>query len=135
MSFEISCFSFCFIIIFYLFSLRAWISCVFLVPVNVVLLMPSWASPPIIQIALQQWSLSQRFGTLMVNDSYIWILKWHLYDSFLFGVGQISWCFLPEFLVYPDGTVCISILHPPGDDPNGYEHASERWNPVHTVSS
>ncbi|KAE8723714.1 Ubiquitin-conjugating enzyme E2 7 [Hibiscus syriacus] len=22
--------------------------------------------------------------------------------------------------VYPDGRVCISILHPPGDDPNGY---------------
>ncbi|CAL5424370.1 unnamed protein product [Camellia sinensis] len=34
--------------------------------------------------------------------------------------------------VYPDGRVCISILHPPGDDPNGYELASERWSPVHT---
>ncbi|TKY48433.1 Ubiquitin-conjugating enzyme E2 13 [Spatholobus suberectus] len=37
--------------------------------------------------------------------------------------------------VYPDGRVCISILHPPGDDPNGYELASERWTPVHTVES
>nr|P25868.1 RecName: Full=Ubiquitin-conjugating enzyme E2 7; AltName: Full=E2 ubiquitin-conjugating enzyme 7; AltName: Full=Ubiquitin carrier protein 7; AltName: Full=Ubiquitin-protein ligase 7 [Triticum aestivum] len=36
--------------------------------------------------------------------------------------------------VYPDGRVCISI-HPPGDDPNGYELASERWTPVHTVES
>jgi ubiquitin-conjugating enzyme E2 G1 len=35
--------------------------------------------------------------------------------------------------VYPDGRVCISILHAPGDDPNGYELASERWSPVHTV--
>ncbi|KAG5607707.1 hypothetical protein H5410_029199 [Solanum commersonii] len=35
--------------------------------------------------------------------------------------------------VYSDGKVCISILHPPGDDPNGYELASERWSPVHTV--
>nr|KJB55828.1 hypothetical protein B456_009G100700 [Gossypium raimondii] len=35
--------------------------------------------------------------------------------------------------VYTDGTVCISILHPPGDDPNGYELASERWMPIHTV--
>ncbi|RVX13775.1 Ubiquitin-conjugating enzyme E2 7 [Vitis vinifera] len=34
--------------------------------------------------------------------------------------------------VYPDGKVCISILHPPGDDPNGYELATERWSPVHT---
>ncbi|KAB2598224.1 ubiquitin-conjugating enzyme E2 7 [Pyrus ussuriensis x Pyrus communis] len=37
--------------------------------------------------------------------------------------------------VYADGKVCISILHPPGDDPNGYELATERWNPVHTVES
>eukprot|EP00850_Spirogloea_muscicola_P015045 SM000112S23987 [mRNA] locus=s112:195875:196795:+ [translate_table: standard] len=35
--------------------------------------------------------------------------------------------------VYPDGRVCISILHAPGDDPNGYEQACERWSPVHTV--
>ncbi|KAG2310939.1 hypothetical protein Bca52824_022496 [Brassica carinata] len=35
--------------------------------------------------------------------------------------------------VYFDGRVCISILHPPGDDPGGYELASERWTPVHTL--
>ncbi|KAK6926943.1 Ubiquitin-conjugating enzyme E2 [Dillenia turbinata] len=35
--------------------------------------------------------------------------------------------------IYPDGRVCISILHPPGDNPNGSELASERWTPVHTV--
>ncbi|EPZ36163.1 ubiquitin conjugating enzyme E2 [Rozella allomycis CSF55] len=37
--------------------------------------------------------------------------------------------------VYADGTVCISILHPPGDDKYGYEDASERWLPVHTVET
>ncbi|CAM6085300.1 unnamed protein product [Calypogeia fissa] len=37
--------------------------------------------------------------------------------------------------VYPDGRVCISILHAPGDDPTGYELASERWTPVHTVET
>lgn len=31
--------------------------------------------------------------------------------------------------------MCISILHPPGSDPNEYENASERWLPVHTVES
>lgn len=36
-------------------------------------------------------------------------------------------------LVYPSGFVCISILHPPGDDPNHYEDASERWSPVQSV--
>ena len=35
--------------------------------------------------------------------------------------------------VYPNGTVCISILHSPGNDPMGYEHASERWSPVQSV--
>jgi hypothetical protein len=36
-------------------------------------------------------------------------------------------------LVYPDGNVCISILHSPGDDPMQYESASERWSPVQSV--
>lgn len=35
--------------------------------------------------------------------------------------------------IYKDGTVCISILHPPGDDPNMYEHASERWSPIQSI--
>ncbi|KAF9430473.1 Ubiquitin-conjugating enzyme E2 15 [Podila epigama] len=37
--------------------------------------------------------------------------------------------------VYPSGEVCISILHPPGEDKYGYEDASERWLPVHTVET
>ena len=33
--------------------------------------------------------------------------------------------------IYPDGKVCISILHPPGDDPhNERETADLRWRPV-----
>jgi len=35
--------------------------------------------------------------------------------------------------VYQNGHVCISILHPPGDDPNHYEQASERWSPIQSV--
>lgn len=36
--------------------------------------------------------------------------------------------------VFPDGRVCISILHAPGFDPlNPQESAAERWSPVHTV--
>ncbi|RKF61580.1 Ubiquitin-conjugating enzyme E2 15 [Erysiphe neolycopersici] len=34
--------------------------------------------------------------------------------------------------VYPDGRLCISILHPPGEDQYGYESAAERWSPVQT---
>lgn len=36
-------------------------------------------------------------------------------------------------IVYSDGVVCISILHPPGEDPNIYECPSERWSPVQSV--
>ena len=33
--------------------------------------------------------------------------------------------------VYPDGKVCISILHPPGEDKfNEFESADERWRPI-----
>jgi ubiquitin-conjugating enzyme E2 G2 len=38
-----------------------------------------------------------------------------------------------RYPVYTNGMVCISILHPPGDDPNHYEQASERWSPVQSV--
>jgi len=34
-----------------------------------------------------------------------------------------------------NGDVCISILHAPGDDVYGYESASERWLPIHTVET
>jgi len=37
--------------------------------------------------------------------------------------------------IYPNGEVCISILHPPGDDEHGYEKACERWTPVQTIYS
>jgi len=37
--------------------------------------------------------------------------------------------------VEKDGSVCISILHEPGDDKWGYESASERWLPIHTVET
>eukprot|EP01134_Creolimax_fragrantissima_P001142 CFRG1142T1 len=37
--------------------------------------------------------------------------------------------------VHEDGEVCISILHEPGEDKWGYEKASERWLPIHTVET
>lgn len=45
----------------------------------------------------------------------------------------MRWLLADLFPVYPSGLVCISILHPPGDDPNHYEHASERWSPIQSV--
>mmetsp|Transcript_5281 Transcript_5281/g.5424 ORF Transcript_5281/g.5424 Transcript_5281/m.5424 type:complete len:169 (+) Transcript_5281:100-606(+) len=38
--------------------------------------------------------------------------------------------------VFPDGKVCISILHPPGEDKfNQLETADERWRPILGVES
>lgn len=35
--------------------------------------------------------------------------------------------------VYENGDLCISILHPPVDDPHSGELACERWNPTQSV--
>ncbi|TID30027.1 hypothetical protein CANINC_001396 [Pichia inconspicua] len=35
--------------------------------------------------------------------------------------------------VYKDGTVCISILHEPGNDPLNYESPDERWGPLQSI--
>ncbi|KYQ88739.1 ubiquitin-conjugating enzyme E2 [Tieghemostelium lacteum] len=46
--------------------------------------------------------------------------------------------FLSEFWhpnVYMDGKVCISILHPPGEDETSGELPEERWLPTQTVST
>eukprot|EP00127_Corallochytrium_limacisporum_P000384 Clim_evm79s11 gene=Clim_evmTU79s11 len=37
--------------------------------------------------------------------------------------------------VHSNGEVCISILHEPGEDKYGYEKASERWLPIHTIET
>ena len=41
-----------------------------------------------------------------------------------------------SLIVYEDGKVCISILHPPGtDSTNAQESADERWRPILNVES
>lgn len=37
--------------------------------------------------------------------------------------------------IYQDGTLCISILHPPGEDEMSGELACERWSPAQRVES
>jgi ubiquitin-conjugating enzyme E2 R len=37
--------------------------------------------------------------------------------------------------VYPDGRLCISILHPPGDDEMSGESAAIRWSPAQRAES
>lgn len=47
-----------------------------------------------------------------------------------------KFCFLTKMWhpnIYENGQVCISILHPPTDDPSSGELPSERWNPTQNV--
>ncbi|KAK3685956.1 ubiquitin-conjugating enzyme/RWD-like protein [Podospora appendiculata] len=37
--------------------------------------------------------------------------------------------------IYPDGQLCISILHKPGEDLTSGEEASERWSPLQGAES
>jgi ubiquitin-conjugating enzyme E2 R len=37
--------------------------------------------------------------------------------------------------IYPDGQLCISILHEPGEDLTSGEEASERWSPLQGAES
>jgi len=37
--------------------------------------------------------------------------------------------------IYEDGRLCISILHPPGDDAMSGELAAERWSPAQSVTT
>ncbi|EHY60500.1 Ubiquitin-conjugating enzyme subunit [Exophiala dermatitidis] len=37
--------------------------------------------------------------------------------------------------IYPDGRLCISILHPPGEDTMSGENPGERWSPAQRVES
>ncbi len=53
---------------------------------------------------------------------------WHPNRTFYF-----PW--LISCVVYPDGKVCISILHPPGTDQFSQETADERWRPILGVES
>jgi len=60
--------------------------------------------------------------------------KW--YDPLLplhYMCSGESWANIWSGIVYPNGLVCISILHAPGDDPHHYEQASERWSPIQSV--
>ena len=55
-----------------------------------------------------------------------------------FILGPLLWLAIHAFVtnwtypnIYPDGKVCISILHPPGTDSmNSQEKAEERWRPI-----
>ncbi len=60
---------------------------------------------------------------------------WHPNGTLLQNILAIHVNITNSCTVYNDGRVCISILHPPGDDEWGYEKANERWSPVQSVET
>lgn len=90
---------------------------------NAIMIFPSNypLSPPTVRFISEMWHPN---GICMLTL----ILKFCVFHNLSNFFDVFVWT-----AVYPDGRVCISILHPPGDDPSGYELASERWSPVHTV--
>ncbi|VEL17007.1 unnamed protein product [Protopolystoma xenopodis] len=73
-------------------------------------------------------------NSLFVWDVAIFGPPQTLYEGGYFKVilSLIFIMFHPN--IYENGEVCISILHPPEDDPHSGELASERWNPTQNVS-
>ncbi|KAG8224970.1 hypothetical protein J437_LFUL009702 [Ladona fulva] len=92
-------------------------------------------------------------GLIDDNDIYRWevliigppdtlyeggFFKAHLYFPKEYPLRPPKMKFITEIWhpnIDKNGDVCISILHEPGDDKWGYEKASERWLPVHTVET
>lgn len=57
-------------------------------------------------------------------------------DSYPFNPPKMTFLdpvFHPN--VYPTGALCISILHPPGEDATSGERPEERWNPTQSVKT
>jgi hypothetical protein len=95
-------------------------------------------------LPLQPYTLLCLYNTYPLMP-FLQAVAWRFWDLHLIYVWQLQQyncdyltlllCYIFACAVYADGRVCISILHNPGDDPNGYETAAERWSPVQSVSS
>lgn len=77
-----------------------------------------------------------------LDTSHVWHLMWILFWWCFYNVKRgwefkllSKWDIVIFVSVDQEGNVCISILHEPGDDKYGYEKASERWLPIHTVET
>jgi ubiquitin-conjugating enzyme E2 R len=69
-------------------------------------------------------SIRQRIALVMTTDALLTSVEWisHLEFRFLRPVYHPN--------IYPDGKLCISILHTPGEDETSGELAAERWSPA-----
>lgn len=82
-------------------------------------------APPTMKFLGEIWHPNSTYETEGKPSAYPCLPACHFEDAHMLTPSLL--------LVYPSGLVCISILHPAGDDPNHYEHASERWSPIQSV--
>ncbi|EAL46328.1 ubiquitin-conjugating enzyme family protein [Entamoeba histolytica HM-1:IMSS-B] len=83
-----------------------------------------------------EWNIWMEGPTQTPYEGGVFNLRMFFPDDFPSNPPKLV--FKSEFWhpnVYPDGKVCISILHPPGEDEMSGELASERWLPTQSVSS
>ena len=65
---------------------------------------------------------------------YCFRFKSDLFHPNIYADGRVNFTSAPLFAsIIQNFQVCISILHPPGADPLGYESSSERWSPVQSI--
>jgi len=86
--------------------------------------------------------LKWKLGLWVVNPDSVWhgaYLKAEMRFPIDYPYQPPSFRFLTKNIchpnVYPDGNLCISILHRPGEDEQSGELANERWNVLHGVES
>ncbi|KAL7722997.1 Ubiquitin-conjugating enzyme E2 [Entamoeba marina] len=82
------------------------------------------------------WNIWMEGPTETPYEGGVFNLEMHFPDDFPLNPPSLK--FKSKFWhpnVYENGNVCISILHPPGEDEMSGELAAERWLPTQSVAS
>jgi len=96
-----------------------------------------WVNVDLKGDALFKWSL----GLMIINQDSAWdgaYFKCEMGFTENYPFSPPTFKFVNPIYhpnIYPDGRVCISILHAPGEDEQSGELASERWSSVQSVES
>lgn len=96
-----------------------------------------WVNVELDEAALFKWSI----GLMVINPESAFdgaYFKAEMTFSDKYPYTPPTFKFLRPIFhpnIYPDGKVCISILHPPGEDEQSGELAEERWSPLQSVET
>ena len=89
---------------------------------------PTWSSPPTTPTTHPLSDFSQKSGTpTSTRWANITIFNWWYYKSNLEHIIYYI-CIICNWIKLKNGDLCVSILHPPVDDPQSGELPCERWD-------